>query len=147
MNPDSTHDAEPVETIKTEHQLQIGLACALCDAVRSGADAKHTRRILDQLADFSEAHFMSEQLLMRLASYPDYDNHVLDHDHMMEMLRGIAACMAEGTGDLTAGEAQDMLYFLARHISTRDRRFFEYYLDWRQRASETAVTKAPLTEP
>ena len=140
MNADlSSYGAESVGAMDSEHQVQIGLVRALCDSIRSGADAGRTREILDQAVDYSAVHFMSEQLLMRLCSYPDFDDHVLDHDHMMEVLRGAVSRQGEGDGGLALEEAQDMLAFLSRHIATRDRRFTEYYLDWSRRAADPAT--------
>lgn len=138
----SAYGAESAGTMDTEHQVQVGLVRALCDAIRTGADAGRTREILDQAVEYSAVHFMSEQLLMRLCSYPDYDDHVLDHDHMMEVLRGVAAQQGEGHGSLALNEAQDVLGFLSRHIAVRDRRFTEYYLDWTRKAADRA-TGAP----
>lgn len=136
----SSYGTASAGAINSEHQVQVGLLRALCDAIRTGADAKRTREIFDQVVDHSAAHFMSEQLLMRLCSYPDYDDHVLDHDHMMEVLCGAAARLARGDEGLALNEAHDMLVFLSRHIATRDQRFVEYYLDWSRQA-------APQTPP
>jgi hemerythrin len=146
MNADLTsYGAESAGAIDSEHQVQIGLVRALCDAIRSGADAGQTREILDQAVEYSAVHFMSEQLLMRLCSYPDYDDHVLDHDHMMDALRGVAVRQGGADDGLALNEAQDILGFLSRHIAVRDRRFTEYYLDWSRRAAERA-TSAPETK-
>jgi hemerythrin len=141
-----SHDAHSADAIDSEHQVQIGLVRALCDAVHSGADSGQTREILDQVVDYSEVHFLSEQMLMRLCSYPEYDDHVLDHDHMMEMLIGVAARHSAGEGALALDEAQGMLGFLSRHIAIRDRRFVEYYVDWSRKTSDSG-SRAPEIKP
>jgi hemerythrin len=147
MNADpSSHGNESTGIIDAEHRVQIGLVRALCDAIRLGADAEQRRQILEQLIEYSAVHFMSEQLLMRLCSYPEYDDHVLDHDHMTEALQAVAAKEVAGEGDLALNEAEDMLGFLSRHIATRDLRFTEYYLDWARRAADPG-TKAPELNP
>jgi hemerythrin len=46
---------------------------------RREQDAAGVGEILDHLIAYSEAHFMSEELLMRLKSYDDYEDHVEDH--------------------------------------------------------------------
>jgi hemerythrin len=141
MNADlSAYGAESAGTMDSEHQVQVGLVRALCDAIRTGVSAERTREILDQAVEYSAVHFMSEQLLMRLCSYPDYDDHVLDHDRAMEMLRGVAARQGEAETGLALTEAQDMLGFLSRHIAVRDRRFTEYYLDWSRKAAKPATS-------
>jgi hemerythrin len=145
MNADlPSYAAESAGAIDGEHQVQVGLVRALCDAIRTGADAGQTREILEQAVEYSAVHFMSEQLLMRLCSYPDYDDHVLDHDHMMDALRAMATRQGGADGGPAVTEAQDMLGFLSRHIAVRDQRFTEYYVDWSRKAAER-VPSAPAT--
>ena len=109
-----------------EHEVQLGLLRALCVAAGENRDAEVVGRILDQLMAYSEAHFASEELLMRLKSYDDYEDHVEDHAQMMHTLRGIAASHAEGDPALIAGRATELLGFIGKHIATRDRRFADY---------------------
>jgi hemerythrin len=142
----SAYGAESAGAMDAEHQVQTGLVRALCDAIRCGADAAQTREILDQAVEYSAVHFLSEQLLMRLCSYPNYDDHVLDHDHMMDALRKVAIRQGGLDGSEALNEAQDIMSFLARHIAARDRRFTEYYLDWTRRAADPA-TSAPDIAP
>jgi hemerythrin len=106
-----------------EHEIQLGLLRALCVAAGENRDADTVAEILDRLISYSEAHFMSEELLMRLKSYDDYEDHVEDHVQMLDTLRSIAASHAGGDPALIAGRAAEMLDFIGRHIATRDRRF------------------------
>jgi len=109
-----------------EHEVQLGLLRALCTAAGENRDAETVGQILDRLISYSEAHFMSEELLMRLKSYDDYEDHVEDHLQMMDTLRGIAASHAAGDAALIAGRASELLGFIGHHIATRDRRFADY---------------------
>lgn len=106
-----------------EHDIQLGLLRALCAAVGENREAAAVGEILDRLISYSEAHFMSEELLMRMKSYDDYEDHVDDHAFMLDALRGIAARHAAGDATLLAGAAADALAFIGKHIATRDRRF------------------------
>jgi hemerythrin len=109
-----------------EHQVQLGLLQELCSAAGDDGDPAAVAEILEQLTAYSEAHFMSEELLMRLKSYDDYEDHVEDHVRMLEMLRGIAAGHAAGNSLLVAEKASEVLGFITHHIDTRDRRFADY---------------------
>ena len=109
-----------------EHQVQIGLLRELCRAAGSHGDPGVVGEILEQLIDYSGAHFASEELLMRMKSYDDYEEHVEDHAQMMDALRGIAADHARGDSALVAGRATETLEFIGRHIATRDRRFADH---------------------
>ena len=106
-----------------EHEVQLGLLQDLCAAVRDQQDAAVVAQMLERLTAYTEAHFMSEELLMRMKSYDDYEDHVEDHAHMLEVLRSIAADHAGGLSSLVAGQAQAALSFITQHIATRDQRF------------------------
>lgn len=110
----------------SEHEVQLGLLRALCAAAGENRDAATVGEILDRLISYSEAHFASEELLMRLKSYDDYEDHVEDHMQMMDTLRGIAASHAGGDPALIAGRATELLGFIGHHITTRDRRLADY---------------------
>jgi hemerythrin len=112
--------------IDYEHQIQTGLVQALYEAVEAGHDAQAVAEILDQLSRYSEAHFMSEELLMRLANYDEYDDHVADHIRMMDALEQIAMAHRIGQTAAVAHQAREALDFIQRHIDTRDRRFAEW---------------------
>jgi hemerythrin len=109
-----------------EHEVQLGLLRALCAAAGENRDAAVVGEILDKLIAYSEAHFASEELLMRLKSYDDYEDHVEDHEFMLDTLRTIASRHAAGDMSLIAGEAAEALSFIGKHIATRDRRFADY---------------------
>lgn len=109
-----------------EHQIQLGLLQELCSAAQKQRNALVVAEILEQLIVYSEAHFMSEELLMRLKSYDDYEDHADDHIQMMDALQSIAASHAAGDSSLVAGRAAEVLDFIGWHIATRDRRFADY---------------------
>jgi hemerythrin len=112
--------------IDREHEVQLGLLRALCTAAGENRDADTVGNILHQLIAYSEAHFMSEELLMRHKSYDDYEDHVEDHLQMMDTLQGIATSHAGGNCALIAGRATELLGFIGHHIATRDKRFADY---------------------
>ncbi|KAF0162789.1 MAG: hemerythrin-like metal-binding protein [Rhodocyclaceae bacterium] len=109
-----------------EHQVQLALLGALCDSVSKKRSRDAVGEILEQLIAYSEAHFMSEELLMRLQSYDGYEDHVDDHVAMMDMLRTIAVDHAAGQSALVVGKAAEVLNFIGIHIATRDKRFADH---------------------
>lgn len=116
---EANNDPQP-EHIDLEHQVQIGLLNALCDAVEYGEEAATIQEILDQLVSYSELHFMSEQLLMRMYAYPHYEDHLRDHELMTERLRQIRDGVAENDKSFALAKAHAMKLFLVSHIQSRD---------------------------
>lgn len=114
------------DTTDREHQVQLNLLEKLCQAIDSGQEATKVSELVGELMAYSEAHFMSEELLMRMKSYDDYEAHLEDHFHMLEALREIAAQSAIGQNTLMAGKAHQALSFITQHIATRDKRLADY---------------------
>ena len=119
-------DKIDASSIDDEHRIQMGLLNALEDAVSDKKPASEINEILNQLTTYSELHFMSEELLMRMYAYPDYDDHVNDHAAMTEYLGEIMETVTAGQDSLALKTASDMRQFLVSHISTRDKSFSEY---------------------
>lgn len=113
---DALHSvAADVSGVKREHQVQIRLMQALAGAVAKG---EHVARTMAQLSEYSRAHFLSEELLMRLYDYPDYDTHVLDHERMVEWLNELAE---KSEDDAAMSHAvQELSALFMRHIGSCD---------------------------
>lgn len=126
MSGMSEFNLESAAEIDHEHAVQLGLLQELRSAVKEKRDATLVGGILEQLIAYTEVHFTSEELLMRLKSYDDYEDHVDDHIHMLDLLNEIAANHAAGDSSLVSGQAEDLLGFIGHHIETRDKRFADF---------------------
>jgi hemerythrin len=109
------------EAIDGEHGVQVQLVEALQSALSSGADRAHAEELLDRLLVFTDMHFGSEELLMRLHSYPRYALHVEEHRRLLESLREIHARIHHGHQAVEL--VDDLRSWLVGHISGMDRDF------------------------
>jgi hemerythrin len=109
-----------------EHRIQTGLIKALGDAVANGSPPADIGEILDQLTDYSEAHFMSEELLMRLDSYDGYEEHVAEHARLMDELDELNTRLDAGDLGALEEQARALQSELLAHIGSFDRR----YVSW-----------------
>lgn len=109
-----------------EHRVQVELLNELYDAVQKNSPPSVISDIFQQLVDYSKAHFLSEELLMRQMSYDDYEVHISDHVRMMDALDAISVAQASGKSVLVAGKAESTLKFIKQHIATRDQRFADF---------------------
>jgi hemerythrin len=101
--------------ISREHQVQIRLMQALAQAVAQGDDIAP---LLAELSEYSRAHFLSEELLMRLYDYPDYDTHVHDHERMVEWIEALEARKEDCAA--MAHAVQELSAIFMRHIASCD---------------------------
>src|SRR5512134_268289 len=82
-----------------DHHTQLALVTAFTDAVEQRRPAL-ARRLGEQLAEYSRAHFRSEELLMESTGYGDAPAHAREHDTLLARIREVNAAQASGEHDL-----------------------------------------------
>jgi len=126
INPGAAHRAEGRRNLDGEHRRQLQLFTTFVDAVRSGRDGAQVSEVLQQLVDFTDVHFMSEQMMMRLFSYPYYDAHVAEHDRLIGLVRDLASRCAAGESGDAAALAGTIRESLVGHTERSDRAFADW---------------------
>lgn len=108
-----------VAQMEREHALEIQMVRELQAALTAGDDDA-AAKLFDQLEEFTNAHFLAEQLLMRLHGYPAYEGHQLEHDRLIAELRDLrrAPDRAE-VGDPAAAVAR-LERWLYAHMQSAD---------------------------
>ncbi|MFO0583270.1 MAG: hemerythrin domain-containing protein [Anaeromyxobacter sp.] len=109
------------DVVDGEHGVQVQLVDALQAALAGGSDRAAAGELLDRLLVFSDMHFGSEELLMRLHSYPRYRVHVDEHHRLLDTLRELGGRI--GRGDGAEPLVEDLRRWLVGHITGMDRDF------------------------
>ena len=107
-------------SLDTEHDLQVELVNALRQAVEQGQKGAVVDEILDQLIAYTNAHFMSEQLLMRLYAYPFYESHTQEHDRLIEQVQSLQERYRAGDMAMTLQTSSALREWLLDHIKGLD---------------------------
>lgn len=111
-----------IRDVDDEHRLQYQLLDALEEALRT-SDVAKARALARQLFDFSEAHFGSEQVLMRFYSYPGYQSHEREHGELLRELQRMLAQVELGDPVSLADTPAQLRQWLTVHVQTADRAF------------------------
>ena len=114
------------KTIDAEHDLQMQLLDSLSKALEKGGEFSPVRYILEQFIEFSDMHFLSEQLVMRLHGYPGYEPHLEEHTRLMKKVREIRDLVFRGEATPSVQLIQELRDWLLNHIATEDVAFGEY---------------------
>ena len=126
---ETLHDA-PVKigekSIDTEHDLQMQMLNSLSESLQKGGDFSPARYILEQFIEFSDMHFLSEQLVMRLHGYPGYEAHLEAHTRLMKKVREIRDSVFRGENAPSLELVQDLRDWLLNHIASEDVEFGEF---------------------
>ncbi len=124
-HPLSDNAASGVADMDREHALELQIVRELQAALRA-SDGAIATELVARLEDFTNAHFLAEQILMRLHAYPGYAAHQAEHDRLIAELRELAARVAQGlTGD-PAEEVERLERWLLAHMASEDHVLAEY---------------------
>jgi hemerythrin len=102
-----------------EHALQLGLLRELVQSLEAG-DAVAALEVFERLEHFTNAHFLAEELLMRLHAYPEYEAHGAEHGRFVEELTSLRARLSGGGADAVREDADAFSRRLLAHIATAD---------------------------
>lgn len=112
--------------MRHEHDVQLRLLQGAEEALRRGLEKHEVEEIVSQLIEYTNVHFLSEQLLMRLYAYPDYGAHEQRHNEMTAQMSELQDRL--GNDDLEgAGAVIASLSTCVRgHIEREDSEFAKF---------------------
>jgi len=102
-----------------EHALQLGLLRELLESLEAG-DRPAAVEVFERLDAFTKAHFLAEELLMRLHAYPQYEAHAAEHAQFVEGLTSLREQLASGEAAALLDEADAWSRRLLAHVATAD---------------------------
>lgn len=113
-------------SVGVEHLLQVGLLDAFRRALDEPAARDAGAAALGQLREYTQVHFLSEQLLMRLHAYPGYEAHVREHERLLEELQALERRFRAGELPASLTTAETLRDWLERHMREMDHALTDY---------------------
>jgi len=110
-----------VPSFDAEHALQIDLVEALGKAVAEGKSREVANEIMEKLVDYTRVHFLAEELMMRMESYPGFEAHHAEHGELLAELQRLRALYERRDHPLTYNAVDGLRSWLAGHVRTQDR--------------------------
>lgn len=135
-----------VQEIDEQHKELVALLNQLHVAIQEHHGSEASRRILDDLADYTKTHFKLEESLMRVSNYPDFELHKQNHEDLIGQVHDLQLKLDAGQGAITFELLHFLKVWLTRHINEADKRFGEYFMhqggatEWAPHV-ETTMTK------
>jgi hemerythrin len=108
-----------VATMEREHALEIQMVRELQAAIAAG-DLAAAGALFDRLEEFTNAHFLAEQLLMRLHAYPAYEAHQQEHDRLIGELRDLRRALESDEPGEPATAVARLERWLYAHMQSAD---------------------------
>jgi hemerythrin-like metal-binding protein len=113
-----------IETVDVHHRVQMSLVGLVEQALHQGGDGAVAGEALGRLADFTQAHFQTEEQVMRRHGYPQVEAHAEAHRRLLEEVRGVQQAHARGAEG--AGAAGSLRRWLLDHVRGMDQAFGEW---------------------
>ena len=116
-----------IEEIDAQHQVLVGLLNQIHEAIQQRQGMEVTHDIVAKLGEYTRVHFAVEESLMRILHYPEYEQHKIQHDRLIQQLVDLS-------GRLNAGKAVsfELAHFLkvwlTKHIMESDKRYSSHFL-------------------
>lgn len=108
-----------------EHALQLQLLRELMQNLESG-DRPAALELFERLDHFTNEHFLAEELLMRLHSYPAFEAHTAEHGQFVEELKALRARLSSDGIGAVQDDADAFSRRLLAHIATADHALGEF---------------------
>jgi hemerythrin len=128
-DPAAATATDSQKAMDDEHLVQLGLIDALVEALGDASANDSPAELLARFVDFTELHFMSEQVLMRQHAYPEYAEHVADHEALIERLHALRDGLADGDDTPSTEQALRIKGEMMGHIRNRDAALHAYLAD------------------
>lgn len=135
-----------VDDIDEQHMELVALLNQLDGAIRDRQGSSAVRRTLDELVAYTQTHFAVEERLMRESAYPDYEEHRLYHEALIDQVRGLQHKLDTGEATITFELLHFLKVWLMRHICETDKRFGAYYADKGVRPAWMAEVQQAMTQ-
>ncbi len=110
-----------IAAIDAEHASIVQHVNALHVAIRDGLAISALTDALGQLISLTEAHFTTEEALMREHEYPHYVSHKVEHERLIEHMVDLERQIRGGQSPLFAAIALDIKNWATIHIEISDR--------------------------
>lgn len=140
-----------IQEVDEQHKELVNILNALHNAIVNHRAKEASRRILDQLAEYTRTHFMLEESLMRVTHYPGFDIHKKQHEDLIKQVVELQEKLTSGKATITFELLHFLKGWLTQHINESDRRFGAYfaqsnnlqgYANWSNEVETTMKKKA-----
>lgn len=112
-----------IDKIDNQHKKLISLLNSLYDAMKEGKGKDKLAGILDELIEYTEYHFKSEEEMFLKYSYSDKESHVKEHDDLRQQVVALQNKLKNGQGSITNEVLVFLKNWLNNHIMVADKKY------------------------
>ncbi|MSM40243.1 MAG: bacteriohemerythrin [Geobacter sp.] len=118
-----------VKQLDDQHKKLIDMINQLYDAMKVGKGSEVIGPVLKSLMTYTQTHFSTEEQLMKLHGYPDYETHKNEHTQLVAQVGNIKKEMDAGKMPLTQNVMNFLRDWLIKHIQGNDKKYGPFLND------------------
>lgn len=115
-----------IDQIDKQHMQLVSLIDELYNAMSKGQAKDELDRIFNELFDYTKTHFFSEEKLMFVHQYKDYENHKKEHEKFVEEIKEQKHMFDQGDHKIAIKVANFLKDWLTNHIMKSDQKYAPY---------------------
>jgi hemerythrin len=115
-----------IDSVDAQHRVLFGIAKELHAAMAAGQGRAVIGNILERLIQYTVMHFSHEERLLKLHSYPGFEQHHGEHEALKQRIVEFQAEFAAGRATVTVQLLAYLKKWLESHILGSDQRYAPY---------------------
>jgi hemerythrin len=115
-----------VQEIDDDHRKLVDLFNMLSHSVEEGDEPKYIEAVLEELISCTAWHFRHEERLMVKYGYKDYDEHLSEHQKLIESARELQQKLKQEGHQISNQNIGFLENWLTEHILVDDMRLGSY---------------------
>ena len=116
-----------IKEIDEQHKKLIGLINHLFDAMLEGKTQKLINDIVDELINYAEYHFNTEEKYFALHNYPESQQHAVQHSFYKDEILQFKKELLHGKSTVPMDVFNFLKDWLTEHIMQSDKKYALYF--------------------
>jgi hemerythrin len=117
-----------IEEIDNQHKALVGLLNQLHTAIHEKHGSSACMEILDKLVEYTRVHFTVEESLMRILGYPEYADHLEEHEKLIAQVVELQHKLKSGKANISFELLHFLRGWLTHHIMESDKAYVPYFI-------------------
>jgi hemerythrin len=118
-----------VKQIDDQHKELVDLINRLFDAMSLGKGREVLESVFDQLRKYTHVHFQTEERLMVIYGYPNYEEHKKEHEELINQINELKDKFKAGDRKITIEVVDFLKEWLLNHIKKEDQQYKSHFAE------------------
>ena len=115
-----------IKIIDDQHRCLIKIINKMHEIIMSGSNQRKMELIIEKLFEYTNYHFKTEEKLLEMHSYPNWQIHRKEHDELLKQLLKLKIRLIKGKTTVPLEIFALLNNWLVNHILESDKKYSAY---------------------